>query len=562
MKAVVLGMLVFVFSCKENTDKAASGQKEEKQLAEFIEKYVAKFQPLEEQYNQTFWDAAATGSKEKFEQQGRLELALRQLLSDPNEFALLKEIKESGRVKNAKLKRQLDKLYYAYLQNQIDPKLMEQIVELNNRIQKNYSNYRGTIDGNSVTMSDIYTILTKEKDSRKRELAWKASKQVGNAIVADLISLVKLRNDAAKNVGFDNYHTMSVTASEQSIEELDDIFAQLDKLTREPFAKMKAELDQTLAQSYGISVSQLQPWHYHDPFFQRVPLVYEVDLDSYYSKVDVKEIAQAYYAGIGLPVDDILADSDLYEREGKYPHAFGHSMDRKGHSRILANLQNTERWMETTLHELGHALYSKFHDTNEPYLLREPAHAFTTEAAAMFFGRLSQNPSWMQKMLGLTEQEKDSIAPVIGKYQRCQQLIFSRWVLVMYNFEKQFYANPDQDLNNLWWLLVEKYQLVNRPPGPVDAGWASKLHFVQAPCYYHNYMLGELLASQWHSSFVHNIFKLESDKSVSYVGDKRIGEFFREKVFAPGAVYHWNDMIEKCTGEKLTPKYYVEQFVK
>ena len=132
----------------------------------------------------------------------------------------------------------------------------------------------------------------------------------------------------------------------------------------------------------------------------------------------------------------------------------------------------------------------------------------------------------------------------------------------MYNFEKQFYAKPDQDLNNLWWDLVEKYQLVKRPPGPVDAGWASKLHFVQAPCYYHNYMLGELLASQWHNYFVHNIFKLESDKGVSYVGDKRIGEFFREKVFAPGAVYHWNDMIERCTGEKLTPKYYVEQFVK
>ena len=562
MKAIVLGMLVFVFSCKENTDKSASEQKEEKQLAEFIEKYVARFQPLEEQYNQTFWDAAATGSKEKFEQQGRLELALRQLSSDPNEFAMLKEIKESGRVKNAKLKRQLDKLYYAYLQNQIDPKLMEQIVELNNKIQKNYSNYRGTIDGNSVTMSDIYTILTKEKDSRKRELAWKASKQVGTAIVADLISLVKLRNDSAKSVGFDNYHTMSVTASEQSIEEIDSIFAQLDELTREPFAKMKAELDEALAQSYGISVSQLLPWHYHDPFFQRVPLVYEVDLDSYYSKVDVKEIARNFYAGVGLPVDDILAVSDLYEREGKYPHAFGHSMDRRGHSRILANLQNTERWMETILHELGHALYSKYHDTNEPYLLREPAHSFTTEAVATFFGRLSQNPSWMQKMLGLTEQEKDKIEPVIRKYQRCQQLILTRWVLVMYNFEKQFYAKPDQDLNNLWWDLVEKYQLVKRPPGPVDAGWASKLHFVQAPCYYHNYMLGELLASQWNNYFVHNIFKLESDKGVSYVGDKRIGEFFREKVFAPCAVYQWNDMIERCTGEKLTPKYYVEQFVK
>jgi peptidyl-dipeptidase A len=29
----------------------------------------------------------------------------------------------------------------------------------------------------------------------------------------------------------------------------------------------------------------------------------------------------------------------------------------------------------------------------------------------------------------------------------------------------------------------------------------------------------------------------------------------------PGARYYWNDMIEKATGEKLTPKYYAKQFV-
>jgi peptidyl-dipeptidase A len=554
IKTLVLTVLVFVVSCRQKND--------EKQLSVFINNYVAKMQPLEEQYNQAYWDAAAAGKKEKFEQQAKLELALRQLSSDPKEYAQLKDWKDTGRIKDAKLKRQLDKLYFAYLQNQIDPNLMERIVALNNKIQENYSNFRGTIDGNSVTMSDIYTILTKEKDSRKRELTWKASKQVGNTIAADLISLVKLRNEAARKVGFDNYHTMSIVTGEQSVEDLDKIFAQLDELTKKPFAEMKAELDQALAKSYGISFAELKPWHYHDPFFQRVPLIYEVDLDSYYSKVDVKEIAQKYYAGIGLPIDDILAASDLYDRPGKYPHAFGMAMDRNGHSRVLANLQNTERWMETLLHEVGHALYSKYHDTNEPYLLREPAHSFTTEAVAMFFGRLSQNASWMKQMLGLSEQEKEKIEAVTRKYQRCQQLILTRWVLVMYNFEKQLYANPDQDLNNLWWQLVEKYQLVKRPPGPVDAGWASKLHFVSAPCYYHNYMLGELLASQWHHYFVHNVFGLKSDKAVSYVGDKRIGNFFREKVFAPGAVYYWNDMIECCTGEKLTPNYYVEQFVK
>ena len=41
---------------------------------------------------------------------------------------------------------------------------------------------------------------------------------------------------------------------------------------------------------------------------------------------------------------------------------------------------------------------------------------------------------------------------------RDKLLIFSRWCQVMLRFEKAIYADPDQDLNELWWDLVEKYQ--------------------------------------------------------------------------------------------------------
>ncbi len=551
--AVILIAMFLLSGCETKT--------EEKKLSEFIEQHIKRVEPLEIQYEQAYWEGATTGNKEAFEQQSELELKMRRIYQNTDEFALLKSLKQSGRVKDAKLIRQLDKLYYAYLKNQIEGNLLKRIVELDNEIRNTYNNYRGSIEGQKVAMSEIYTIMTTEKDSRKRELAWRASKEVGNVIFDDLIQLVRLRNEAARSIGFDNYHTLSIVTGEQSIEQLDQIFDELDELTAEPFAQMKAELDKILADSYGIEVSEFRPWHYHDPFFQRSPLVYELNLDDYYAKADVKQIARRYYAGVALSADDILARSDLYDREGKYPHAFGQAMDRHGNARVLCNLQNTERWMETILHELGHALYSKYHDQNEPYLLREPAHSFTTEAVAMFFGRLSRNANWMKEMLELTEQQRNEINEVSRKYLQFQQILFARWVLVMYNFEKQLYANPEQDLNSLWWDLVEKYQLVKRPPGPVDSGWASKLHFATAPCYYHNYMLGELLASQWHHYLVHNIFRLGSDESVSYVGDKRIGKYFREEVLEPGAVYHWDEMIRRSTGEKLNPKYFVNQFV-
>ncbi len=123
------------------------------------------------------------------------------------------------------------------------------------------------------------------------------------------------------------------------------------------------------------------------------------------------------------------------------------------------------------------------------------------------------------------------------------------------------YANPDQDLNKLWWDLVEKYQMVKKPEGRNMPDWATKIHIATSPCYYHNYLLGELLASQLYHTITNNVISKDSPNLKSFHNETAVGKFLIEKVFNPGAKYEWNTMIEKATGEKLTPKYYAEQFV-
>ncbi|NJK84877.1 MAG: hypothetical protein HC906_01760 [Bacteroidales bacterium] len=121
------------------------------------------------------------------------------------------------------------------------------------------------------------------------------------------------------------------------------------------------------------------------------------------------------------------------------------------------------------------------------------------------------------------------------------------------------YENPDQDLNKLWWDLVEKYQSVKRPEGrDQNPDWASKIHIATVPCYYHNYLLGDLLALQIDAYLKANILKGD----ITYSENAEIGKFLKENIFYPGNLYKWNDMIEKATGEKLTPKYYALMFTK
>jgi peptidyl-dipeptidase A len=74
--------------------------------------------------------------------------------------------------------------------------------------------------------------------------------------------------------------------------------------------------------------------------------------------------------------------------------------------------------------------------------------------------------------------------------------------------------------------------------------------------------MGELLASQLFYYISDNILKNQDYSNVSFVNHPEVGKYLKEKVFMPGMLYKWNDMIERATGEKLTAKYYAKQFVK
>jgi len=228
----------------------------------------------------------------------------------------------------------------------------------------------------------------------------------------------------------------------------------------------------------------------------------------------------------------------------------------------VCNVVNNNQWMNTMLHELGHGVYDKNIDMSLPFFLRSPAHTFTTEAIAMIFGRLSSNPYWIMENTGISQEEADKIMEDVTNNLKLEQLVFSRWCQVMFRFEKSMYENPDQDLNKLWWELVEKYQLLKKPESRDNADWASKIHVALYPCYYHNYQLGELLASQLQAYINSNVLNVNSSDVVSMSNSVEVGSYLLERVFRPGAKYRWNEMIRIATGEGLTARHYAGQFLK
>src|SRR5437016_2373249 len=131
----------------------------------------------------------------------------------------------------------------------------------------------------------------------------------------------------------------------------------------------------------------------------------------------------------------------------------------------------------------------------------------------------------------------------------------------MLRFEKGMYENPDQDLNRLWWDLAEKYQKVKRPAGRSAPDYASKIHIVSAPVYYHNYMLGQLFASQVHHTIAREVLKVPPNSAL-YVGRPEVGNFMKQRIFSQGKLLPWNDLTKFATGEELNPKAFAEDFRK
>ncbi|MFA5173634.1 MAG: M2 family metallopeptidase [Candidatus Pacearchaeota archaeon] len=525
----------------------------EDEIRNFIEEITNKIKPVTKEAQLSYWNAALSGKKEDYDKYEELQVKLEELFHNKEDFEKSREFLKQDADELSK--RQIDILYRAFLGSQGDINLIKEIIKKSTEIEKKFNTFRAKVNDKEYTDNQIKDILKEENDSEKLREFWEASKKQGELVEKELIEIIKLRNELAKSLGFENYHTMSLELSEQKVEDISSVYDKLAELTEIPFRNLKNEMDSILAKRYNIEVSELKPWHYHDLFFQEGPRVYKIDLDEYYSE-DVIEFAKKFYKSIGLDAEDILDRSDLYEKPGKYQHACCIDIDREGDVRIIQNTKNDYHWMSTTLHELGHAVYDKNINKNLPYFLRSHAHIFVTEAIAMLMGRLVENKNFIEKYC--SKELDEEISREIFKSLKSRQLVFARWAQVMFNFEKELYKNPEQDLNKLWYNIVKKYQMLNFFRDKPD--WASKIHFVSSPAYYHNYLLGELLASQLNNYIAKNIIKTDSLK-IDYSDNREIGTYLKEKIFSPGRKYKWKELIEKATGEKLNPEYFVKEFV-
>jgi peptidyl-dipeptidase A len=509
----------------------------------------ARLAPLERAAYQATWTMACAATPEHREDAERAAVALDLALADPDLFTGAERAERAAR--DDVDRRRAVQLRLMTGSKQRPRELIERIVALETELSALHSTHRATIRGERVSGNEIDEIMRTSTDPELRHEAWEASKSVGARVDRRLRELARLRNEAARRAGFRDHYAMALAFDELDEDWLYGVLDRLDADLAAPHAAELAAIEADVRARLGLAPDgPLAPWQVGDVFFQEPPSPPDDPLERVAATIDILGACRRYYADLGHDLDAILARSDLYPREAKDQHAFQMTVDRGRDIRTLCNIVPSLRWLETMLHELGHASYDDAIDPGLPWLVRTIAHTFTTEAIAMLQGRQARDATFLVRYAGVDEAVATS--PVNGQVLRRRLHVLVPWVQVMARFERALYADPDGDLATTWWDLVERHQGVARPDGERPHDWAAKIHLAVTPVYYHNYLLGELLASQLEAMLAR-----ETGSASLAEHPAEAGRLLRERLTRHGARLRWDELIAEGTGEPLDPRHLV-----
>ncbi len=562
-----LFFLFFSFSCLNER------QQSEMILRHFIDKKV----DLLENYTMgsaiALWNAYVSGDKKDFQKVVDLELDFNKsnqspvdqfspdrfstltqnIFTNEQDFQLMEKLKNSGLVTDTLLGRQLIFMYHSYMGSQVKADRYKKILDAGNKLWQVFSVIKLEIDGKKYDISQIDSISKSTSDNVILKKIYYAYREQGKIISGDIIRMVKLRNEFARDFGYTDYYHLSLEIKEQAPEKIKMLLDEIELKTRNQFFEAKAVIDKLLTKRFNISAAELGPWHYSEGRTSYLPLKFSEEMDTLYRNADPIQKAAEFFDGIGLPVQDVIEKSDLKDRPNKSPVTFMMNIDFKNDLRLFSTIQKNLQGMKKIMHLCGHASNYKTIPDNIPYLLKAP-NSIVAEGIASFFENLTTNYLWLKGEFNLDSTNNKPYNLICQHLFQVDRLFKCRKSLVLAEFEREIYRDPDQNPGELWVLLNRKYLGVNLPDEKSPYDWATNKYVTNLSCTIQNYLLADLFAAQ----LQHTIEKVVlQNKQLTYQNNKAVGQFLESHLFKYGDVLPWGQLIEKATGEPLNPDYFI-----
>jgi peptidyl-dipeptidase A len=477
----------------------------------------------------------------------------RNVFTNEDDFELLSKLKHSGLITDTLLSRQLIYLYHTFTSSQIESDKYKKLLESGVKLSGLSSSLKYELDGKLYRYRQLDSLRKSTNDSRLLERIMDSHRQGAQKIAPEIINLVKGRNEIARILGYPDYYHVQFESKDESPEEVKLLIGEIEQKTAKNYLEAKRLIDKNLAKYYHIEVNELRPWHYIDERISYLPKEFTSKLDSLLSPVDPVKRAANFFDGIGLNIQPILDKSEL--RNGSMNVMF--NIDFRNDIRLIGRINNSFDGLTTIMHLGGHAAHHYNISGDIPYLLQGPS-LIVAEGIARYFENMAYNPQWLAEEIVLDENTKKEITSIMQQFKEIDQLFRIRKQMVIAEFEREIFSNPDQDLDHLWRKLNIKYLDIYYPEDKGACYWATYKYFTSLSCYVQNYILADVVAAQLKHAVETNVLQ---GGRLPVKNNKGVGEYLIKNLFTYGDLYPWKKLIKKSTGEPLNSTYFVNELI-
>ena len=527
-KYAIIGQSQVIFRGKDKKMK-------DKEFVAVRDSFCKDLEPKSLKANIDCWNFYINSTPENQEKYENSQEDVYKLYRNEDIYKNLQSIQKDG-VSDKHLSKQLDDMVREFDEELNAGDLKKALRNKENDIAAKYNKYVPMIDGQETSNAQISQILQNEKDVSLREKAYTARVKGGDVIADDMVEFVKMRNEFAKTKGYKNFFEYELKESyDVDMDYLQGLLNDVYENAKDINKKLQAENKKELAEEYGIGVDDLRAYHY-GLLLDNNPAK-EIN-KSLKTKEQVVDIAKKAYLGMGYDVDKMPITLDLFPRKNKNTHGFCFDIQAGKDARILANLTNNTNSIDTLCPELGHCVYHIGISTKLPFL-DQNAYPAMTEAVAMMMGDLQQRENLLKDVV--SDETLDKFKKDLKK---TEAKFINRSMLII-DFEKSMYENPDQNLPQLWHDLKVKYTGANEDE-ELNNEWATIPHYLSHPAYYQNYFRANLMKAQMYKHLCNELGNITENENTS--------KYLKDNLFKYGMCMEENELIEKFTGEPLSSK--------
>ncbi|QDV39055.1 M2 family metallopeptidase [Tautonia plasticadhaerens] len=543
----------------------------------FLSRYVEGWLPLDTASSEAAWVAMTDVSPAHTEEQVEATLTVSRFVGDPEVIRTARALLEQADALDDPTVRQLRKVL---LRAAEAPGTIPDVVRERAEAEANQSAIQ---DGfvyqlddpqrpeEPITPNGIDRILVESDDLDERRIAWETSKTVGVPLRDGLLRLRDLRNQVARELGYDDFFALQVADYGISVDEMIALCDGFVSTVTPLYEQLHTWAKHRLAGRYGAEAPEgLIPAHWlPNRWGQLWPgLVEGIDLDAPFASKSpefITEQAERFYVSIGFPglPRSFYEKSDLYpvppgSSRKKNSHASAWHIDLEEDVRSLMSIEPDARWFNTAHHELGHIYYYIAYSRPEvPHLLRGGANRAFHEGIGDLIGLAAGQRPYL-KEVGLLTPEAEAADPVTFLLDTAldgASIVFLPFSAgLMTHWERDFYAGtiPDDGLNASWWGMKAKYQGI-APPSPRPESFcdpSTKTHINDDPAQYYDYAIGTVIKFQLHDHIARDILG-QDPRDCNYYGNKQVGDFLRS-ILEVGATRDWDTVLREATGSGLS----------